>query len=124
MLNFYPVVTVCSGQSRQFTAGFRQHGAALALVDRVFDSIDPDGIRLKQFLGIVRSKCLRMLAQRLQAHRLEGGEIGFADRSDRNFVGQMLLLPTLLSGGERMSTLREDGRPHIIPTVAGTRSRS
>ena len=105
MANLRSIVTECPSHSGQFITGFSQHGAALGLVDRVFDPIDPDRFRLTQFLRIIRSERLRMLAQRFQPQRLERGEIGFADLSDRNIVGQRILLPTLLNGAKRMSTL-------------------
>lgn len=113
-MNLCSIVAVCSGHSRQFTAGFRQHGAALGLADRVFDAIDPDRFRLTQFLRIIRSKCLGVLAQRFQPQLPEGGEIGLADRSDGNIVGQIILLPTLFSGVRVMSSEEKGVRSHLI----------
>jgi hypothetical protein len=46
-----------------------------------------------------------MFAQCFQPQRLKCVEISLANRSDRNIVGQITLLPILLNGVKRMSTL-------------------
>jgi len=105
MTNFHAGIADDAGESRQLAAGFSQNDAASGTVDGVFDPIYPVGVGVPEGLAVVRCERLGVLAQRFQPQRLEVGEVGFADQSDRNVVGQKVLLSVLLNGSKGMSLI-------------------